>query len=63
MKSASNWADRAHQPPGPDRVIRQRAGMASGIEVEKPERKTRPPGMDGSEVGRIHTPGWFSTKR
>ena len=63
MRSASNWADRSHQPPGPDRVVRQRNGMASGIEVEKPERKTRPPGMEGSETGRVRTPGWFSTKR
>ena len=63
MKSASNWADRPHHPPGPDRVVSQHKGMASGIEVEKPERKTVPPGMTGAETGRIHTPGWFSTKR
>ena len=63
MKTASNWANRSHQPPGPDRVVRQRAGMASGIEVEKPERKTVPPGMTGSETGSVGTPGWFHTKR
>jgi hypothetical protein len=63
MKSASNWADRPHQPPGPDRVVKQHQAMASGIEVEKPPRKTIPPGMTGSETGRVYSPGWFSTKK
>ena len=63
MKTASNYATRPHMPPGPDRVVSQHKGMASGIEVEKPERKTVPPALTGSEVGRVHTPGWFSTKK
>lgn len=63
MKTAKNWASRPHMPPGPDRVVSQHKGMASGIEVEKPERKTVPPGMGGSDTGRVYTPGWFSTKR
>lgn len=60
MSVAKNWGSRPHSPPGPDHVVKQHKGMASGIQVEPPERRTKVDLTRGGP-GSVHTPGWFRT--
>jgi hypothetical protein len=61
-KVASNWADRPHSGPGDSGAVNIHKGLAMNVSPPKPERKTRVDLGDGGP-GRVHSPGWFSTKK
>lgn len=62
MKTAKNWADRPHCPPGSDMAVNEHKALASGFVLPKPELRTHV-NLGGSSTGKVHTPGWFSTKK
>lgn len=62
-KVASNWANRAHSGPGDSGAVRIQKGLAMNVSPPKPERKTHVDLGERDGPGRVHTPGWFSTKR
>ena len=62
MKVAPNWANRAHSPPGDSGSVNIHKGLAMNVSPPKPERKTKVDLTDGGP-GRVHTPGWFSTRK
>lgn len=62
MKTAPNWANRPHSGPGDSGAVNIHKGLAMNVSPPKPERKTHVD-LDGDGPGRVHTPGYFSTKR
>lgn len=62
MKVANNWADRKHCGPGSDMAINEHKALASGFVLPKPDLKTRVD-LGGSTTGKVHTPGWFTTRK
>jgi hypothetical protein len=62
MKSASNWASRPHQPRGSDKAVHMSKSIATGMTQPESERMTRVDLTKGGP-GKVHTPGWFSSKR